>query len=197
MIEQNKDKRKETTWWEAYGGWSAIFKSRYFAFAFPLALVSFPFQNWMALHEPIMSVIPSLVGFSLGGYAILMAFGNTAFQRILANAGKDDPKRPQGPVYLEVSATFVHFILLQFTSLGMALAWNGIQNFLELFGYSSSSMFLKIVASLVWFCFIYALLAGIAATLWIFKLSSWFCSMHHREEQNQLDDEKKKEENTS
>lgn len=57
------------------------------------------------LITKIDSLFPNLIGFSLGGYAIIVAFGNTDFLRKIAKSGK--------LYYEKLNAIFAFSILLQ------------------------------------------------------------------------------------
>lgn len=65
------------------------------------------------LTNKIDSLFPNLIGFSLGGYAIIVAFGNTDFLKKIAKSGK--------PYYEELNAIFAFSILLQVLVLFISL----------------------------------------------------------------------------
>jgi hypothetical protein len=64
-------------------------------------------QDWWEL--PI-SILPNLIGFSLGGYAILLAFGDEKFRKLLVPERKATPSPGAPTLYMTVSAIFLHFI---------------------------------------------------------------------------------------
>ena len=65
-----------------------------------------------------ITVLPNLVGFTLGGYAILVAFGDDKFRALLASKEHNQNNSP----FVVMSATFMHFILTQVLSLVTAIA---------------------------------------------------------------------------
>lgn len=169
-------------YWDAYGGWKALFCSPYFHIA--LLITAGAHHFWM--NEPwwdvSISILPNIIGFALGGYAIWLGFGDDKFSQIISNPGKDRGISS----YLEVSATFAHFIVIQITGLviallakatsfdllpdslvGMALQQTGLP--IDFFrrwapiGYGIGFLLLS-----------YALMSAVAATLAIFRITSWF-----------------------
>ena len=104
-------------YWTAYGGWRALFHSGYFHLAIILTVCLSP--RWLSVDWPddVIDVIPSVLGFSLGGYAMLLAFGDRSFLRMLS-----EPVEPNKASYfVELNASFVHFIILQTITIFLAL----------------------------------------------------------------------------
>lgn len=121
--------------------------------------------------EQSLSVLPNLLGFTLGGFAIFMSFGDDRFRSLLAMPSKD-PGKPT--VYVEVCSAFVHFIVVQVLALIFAVlakswvfyaAWmNPVREFLPylnaiggFFGYG---------------LFLYAITSVLAATMQVFRISN-------------------------
>lgn len=140
--------RAYKVYYRAYGGWQAVLTSPYFAVAFLI---------WCGLH-PIwldtpeegfvwlaysFSTLPALLGFSLGSISILLAFSSETFQRL---AHKE---RDPASYYMQVTATFFHFILMQFVALILSIMV-ATYEWVVLSGFGC-------------FVFLYALLSGIAA----------------------------------
>ena len=91
-----------------YGGWSEVFASPFFNLAFVLALLNYQLwqSDWVGLSR---SLIPSMLGFSLGTYAILFSIISVKLKRALKEVKND-----RGIPYLhEMNATFFHFIFVQ------------------------------------------------------------------------------------
>ncbi len=65
------------------------------------------------LIDKIDTLFPNLIGFSLGGYAIIVAFGNTDFLKRIAKSGKN--------YYELLNAVFAFSILVQVLVLFIAL----------------------------------------------------------------------------
>jgi hypothetical protein len=146
-------------YWSAYGGVKQLFRSAYFHIAIVMTAVLYP--RWLGDQWPsdVLTVIPSILGFSLGGYAMLLAFGDREFLRLLA-----EPIHGRSTSYfMELNASFVHFILLQTISIFLALVGlsyvaPGAQGALVVFSCFSYLVFL------------YALAAAVAATMAVFRV---------------------------
>jgi len=149
-------------YWKLYGGKTALLHSPYVHFSIIVSLCCYPI--WAtgsietAWYSFCLSIIPNLLGFTLGGYAILLAFGNERFLALLAESDDDNEKSP----YMGVNATFIHFILVQTLSLFIAL--------IESVWCIKAGVFAFIGFTL----FLYALSTSIAAALSILRLARWF-----------------------
>lgn len=108
-------------YFEAYGGWRAIFLSPLFLLSIVIAGVNYSnwiSDNWSALAQ---SLIPNLLGFSLGTYAILFSLMTSHLKRALK-----ENKNDQDVTYLdEINATFFHFIFVQVIALLWAFLYRG------------------------------------------------------------------------
>ena len=135
-------------YWEAYGGFSALIKSNYLYASVLFVLVA-P-KAWMlkddngryAWTETALSITPSMLGFSLGAMAILLAIGASTFLNVSQKGGNDS-------LYMKAIAAFFHFMLVQIISILSAIfvgSWNFV--LVSLFGY---------------FIFVYAIFCGLAA----------------------------------
>lgn len=109
-------------YFRAYGGWSAIFRSPLFLVAVGVAALSY--GSWLSSDRwagTSQSLIPNLLGFSLGTYAILFSLMTGRLKRTL-KAVKND----KGVSFLdEINATFFHFILVQVFTLIWAFLYQG------------------------------------------------------------------------
>lgn len=109
-------------YFHAYGGWRATFCSPLFLLSFAVALAGygnwFHTASWPSLSQ---SLIPNLLGFSLGTYAILFSLMTGRLKRAL-KAVKND----RGVSFLdEINATFFHFIFVQVSALLWAFLYQG------------------------------------------------------------------------
>ncbi|MEW8380507.1 MAG: hypothetical protein AB2704_01575 [Candidatus Thiodiazotropha taylori] len=182
-------------YWYAYGGWKEIFVSPYFHFAIIINLLTI--SNWTddKWHNLIINIMPSLLGFSLGGYAILLSFGNDKFLERLTKPSKhyfdsSNDIFKLDSIYIKVNASFVHFISLQMIALLLAiihhsgalshLAVDDKSMFLTYWStYPEFHKFLKYSYSFItYLIFIYALLSAISLTLNIFRMAGWFNLIH-------------------
>lgn len=108
-------------YFDAYGGWRAVVGSPLFLLSAGITLLSY--DNWLR-HlwvDQTFTLIPSLLGFSLGTYAILFGLITSRLKRALRAV-----KNARGTSYLdEINATFFHFILVQVLALMWAFLYAG------------------------------------------------------------------------
>lgn len=105
-------------YWKGYGGCSELLSSPYLHVAIILSL---PGAWWApgAWPDKVESIVPSLLGLSLAGYAILLALGSgDFFERIRKPKSNGRPSTLEG-----ISTAFLHFIIVQTLALLMALAF--------------------------------------------------------------------------
>jgi hypothetical protein len=126
----------------------------------------------------VISVLPNLLGFTLGGFAIFVSFGDARFIASLA-AEADDTAQPS--VYREFCATFVHFILVQVVALILAIVTKGMWFHASFPDYIAKAL---PIANMVWggLCygvFLYALTSVIAIALHVFRISTMY-EQHQR-----------------
>lgn len=182
-------------YWKAYGGLSAILGSPYMHISFLVTV--FSFGTWLNddwVDTPI-SVLPNIIGFSLGGYAIWLALGDDKFRASISGKTNNGGESP----FIAVNATFVHFIVLQILALVIALVGKSqpinnsplfIQRFLlELAPWLHDvSIVISCVGSFVgYFIFIYALFSALAATMAIFRIAGWL-EVYHVKQLKKPDD---------
>ena len=119
-VQQHADNISELnvfqTYWRLYGGWHAIFGTPYPYIALFLSLILTPVwweevDNERVWTSSAVEIIPSLMAFSLGGMAILLAFSNEKLMTAVQEDGKSDS------LYMKTTASFFHFILAQTLSL--------------------------------------------------------------------------------
>ncbi|WP_317921082.1 MULTISPECIES: hypothetical protein [unclassified Cupriavidus] len=147
-----------------------------------LTIVLHPFWLNEKWWDTAASVLPNVVGFALGGYAIWLGFGDEEFRRRQATRknGKSSP-------YVVVSASFAHFILVQLIALVFAIATKAFDYPLAadtLYGHVSLAisgdlmLFRRCLAPIGncfgFFLFMYALMTAVAASMGIFRVTTWF-----------------------
>jgi hypothetical protein len=157
-------------YWRIYGGFSAFIKSPYlhvsfvFSFLVPLSKT----EDW---YDVPLDVIPSILGFSLAGYAMFLAFGDEAFRRLLAGTYPDGKESP----FMGTNSIFLHFIVVQIVAI--LLAVNAKARDLE--G--------GLVAYLSYAAFVYSLLTALATGIEIFRSSRLFDKYAKHQEQQAED----------
>ncbi|TAL16445.1 hypothetical protein EPN96_09135 [bacterium] len=146
--------------WEVYGGFLALVRSPYLHFAVILSSCIWPFWNTKeqgTWHSLTLSVIPNMLGFTLAGYAIMLAFGNESFQKAISG---DSAKGPSP--FIQVNAAFAHFIMMQIMAVIYAVIGKGLNIYSGPLAWSGFTIF------------VYSVFTGLAAVLELFRLSYWF-----------------------
>ena len=146
-------------YWKLYGGLTALVTSPYFMVS--VLFSAFLFPGWLcsgvAWTDLAISILPSVIGFALGAYTILLAFGGERF--ILTISGKTE----SGPSpFMKVNAAFVHFIVVNCAALFFSV-------FVRIWESSC-----RIVNAVGLFLFVYALSLSLAATFAVFMLARTF-----------------------
>lgn len=161
-------------YWTAYGGIGALIRSPYLHLA--LLVLAITAHYWIKSPwwlQPL-SIIPNLLGFSLGGLAMLLSFGNAEFQKFISE--KDDDSDTSPTAFIEVSASFVHFMLLQLASLVVATIFNALDFYLpwpHQLRVFIDSLYLFFSAA-GYLLFLYSITAMVAAVFAVFRMTSWF-----------------------
>lgn len=104
-------------YWTDYGGWADFLKSPLFHFSFIVTLASY--RVWLSTPwtDLPLSLLPNLLGFSLGAYALIFSLAD---EKLIA--ALNVPTADGSPTLLRViNATFLHFILVQTTAIIFAL----------------------------------------------------------------------------
>lgn len=176
-------------YWLAYGGWRAVAFSPYLLLAIVLSAVTVPLwlkPNWWDI---VFAVIPCVLGFSIGGFAIFLAFGDDGFRTLISGKHKND-KQGQASPYIEFSASFFHFILLQVLATFFAICAKSFY-IIKLNPASILSHINDIFRWLWWFVgfatFCYALCLVIAVAMAIFSLSETFECYLEEKKRRELD----------
>lgn len=131
--------------------------------------------------ELVIGIIPSLLGFTLGAFALIMATATDRFGAVLSKARKFDEPVAQAPL-AELSSAFVHFILVQLVAIVFACAAK-LANathapvFADWLSHDATRAFFWGIGML---SACYALLLTVATTHWIFELIMWLIAFHKR-----------------
>ena len=113
------------TAWKDFGGWHGMLSSPYFWLAAILTLGCYPLWldgDWWALS---IDVVPSLLGFSIGGFAIFLAFGDERFRLLISGSDDDGRISP----FATVCVQFTNFVVVQFGALMFALVAKAVSTF--------------------------------------------------------------------
>lgn len=106
------------TYWQLYGGWRAVVTSPYVHVAIAITAICSPV--WISLEggkiwsDTATTILPNLMGFSVAGMAVFLAFAQPAALRAITEDGE-----PRSYFALTITA-FFHFILVQAIALVLA-----------------------------------------------------------------------------
>lgn len=151
-------------YWAAYGRGRALVSSPYVHVSLFMGVLMNPLWRYVDWSSLVMATTPSILGFSLAGYAVWLALGDDRFKEVLSGKEKSSENSP----FMQVSAAFVHFIMLQMLALLSAL---GFKTF-RLAGISG--VVYHICSFFGFVVFLYSLLCALAATFAVFRVSLWY-----------------------
>ena len=104
-----------------YGGARQFLRSPYLHISVALTVVTlifWPLKDGIAIgsaSEIAISVLPNLLGFTVGALAIVLAFSSAAIFKFIAQDGKPDS------FFMSLTANLVHFILVQVVALTVGI----------------------------------------------------------------------------
>ncbi|MDE4602475.1 MULTISPECIES: hypothetical protein [Sinorhizobium] len=157
-----------------YGGWSELLSSPLLWIALAISTVSY--RNWLEPNwlEVSQELIPSLLGFSLGTYAILVSLLTGRLKRALREV-----KNGRGVSYLaDINSNFFHFIFVQVSALAWGFLFDGswaydAATFLKIYYSRSMDVFeaVRTIGSFFGhFLLVYSFLLILAAALQVYRL---------------------------
>ena len=122
-----------------------------------------------------MSVLPNLLGFTLGGFAVFLGFGDEKFKGIIA--GRDEACPDEHSPYIEVCSAFLHFVLVQVLALiaaiiAKSLAFDPIFLPQSVIGCIQATRWVGDL--LGYWLFLYGVSLAAAAAVAIFRVALWF-----------------------
>lgn len=164
-----------TRYWRAYGGLSAMLRSPYLHGALLLLVLTANTWLHLAWWDSVVDALPNLLGFTLGGFAIFIGFGDESFRAVLSEPdSEDDPKK--ATIYVSLCATFVHFIVVQISALIFALVAGSLNFYSPLVdGFRYWIELGNILAGAVgYLLYLYALTSVLAATMHVFRIASMY-----------------------
>jgi hypothetical protein len=150
------------TYAEYYGGLGGLLKSPYVHLAILLTMLTFDLWLSNGWSHVVLSVMPPILGFSVGGFALFVSFGGDAKFIKKLSGDREGGKSP----YLSVTSTFMHFILVQTSSIIYAVVGGGLDEY-----YNKDN--LSAINFVGFFMFIYGLILVVAAAFIIFRVSVW------------------------
>jgi len=138
-------------YWRAYGGARAIWHSAYLWIAVALNIALMPLWCGGKITDIALSTLPNLLGFSIGGVAIVLAFPTGNLMKTITDSGSGDS------YYMDLASRLVHFVVVQVIAICVALMAKS-------YPFSLSNFFAGLL-------FLYALLTALAAGLSLFGIA--------------------------
>lgn len=169
-------------YWRHYGGCKALRRSFYLWVSIALTALMFPTWTTSDWWDLPISILPNLLGFSLGAYAMLVSFGGEKFQKVLVGT-----KSVKKSAFLAINANFVHFVTVQSVSLIVALickSWKPTSFNMPINDYRTWLIWAAWGAA--FFSFIYAVSLIVAAVFGVFQMGKWLNRMMFMESQDQM-----------
>ena len=183
-----------TRYWTAYGGVRALVRSFYLYLALGLLVLTFKTWisptystisgSWTAWWDQSFGVLPNLLGFTLGGFAIFIGFGDESFRTQL-NVSEGDSSKPN--IYVKLCSTFVHFILIQVLALMFAIVAKSTWFFVDWNPHIQSALpYANALFGAVGYgLFLYAITSILAATMHVFRIASMYAAFQMHPHINQ------------
>lgn len=104
-------------YWSDYGGWTEFLASPLVHLSVLIAATSYSVWSHGDWTNLPLSLLPNLLGFSLGAYALIFSL---ASENLLAALNRPSPDG-KPPLLHMINATFLHFILIQTAAIIFAL----------------------------------------------------------------------------
>lgn len=170
-------------YYDGYGGFRKLLRSGYLHAALLLTVVSVGRWTQEGWWDDPIGVLPNMLGFSISGYAVLLAFGDAPFRNIIAGRSAKGDDSP----FIVMNASFVHFMVVQVVALLAAFLCKNTFFELTRFGLDETSFIARIVATLTFLrfvcwgigyaLFLYSLSTALAAAMAVFNLARWYDEM--------------------
>lgn len=179
-------------YWSAYGGWKAVLTSPYTHVALAGTLLSWSVWSGSSWEDLPIQILPNIIGFSLGGYAIWLAIGDEKFRIAISGKSSDGDESP----FIQVNAAFLHFVVLQILALAYAVISSALPgNIVPTciidalakcvpWALTAGSFFEQAFSFFGYFLFLYALLSALAATFAVFRIATWL-DLHQANEESE------------
>jgi hypothetical protein len=143
-------------YWRIYGGSRSLFRSPAFLLSVLCSTICYPLWVGNLSAPMVLSVVPNLLGFSIGAMAVVLAFPTTTVFEIITEGGREDS------YYLDLITKFVHFVFVQVLAL-----------FSALFASAFSFFVFSYLALLFLF---YAIATGVMTALALFEVAIYYNS---------------------
>lgn len=166
-------------YWFVYGGWAALRASPYVHWSLVVSVLCAGFWFERDWSGQALQVLPNLLGFTLGGFAVFLGFGDEKFRQLITGSKKDDNGADKSSPYLNMSVTFLHFVLVQVAALLWAIIAAAMHSIYIPLPESLSGVGLVFRAcgdGVGYWLFVYSILSAAAAAIAVFRTAWWFDS---------------------
>jgi len=170
-------------YWSTYGGWRDFVFSPYLHASLLILLITFATWSDKGWWEQVLTVVPSLLGFSLGALAIFLGFGSEKFRDVIS--GKRPGQANKASPYMSVTAAFTHFIVVQVAAVLIAVISVALFKLPAPASPGTFYLFNSIGKIFLWgfgyWLFLYALCLAAASVFAVFRIASWYDEHRTRE----------------
>lgn len=170
-------------YWQSYGGCRAFWASYYCLI--PLVITFLCIKHWAnneAWMADPLTILPSLLGFTLAGYAMWLSVGNEKLKLSLST--KFEKEKNHFSYFMQINASFIHFVVFQLIALIFIyfLKYNSIGSLIEKIEeyyvfYNATLCVMDILKNIFYafgfFLFIYSIFTMLATVFGIFRISYW------------------------
>jgi len=169
-------------YWRCYGGIGEIVGSPYLLL--PVVLTGVCHPVWLVVKEKAwyeypLGILPNVLGVTLAGYALLLAFGDDKFKKLFAGQYSDGAPSP----FMVTNAKFIHFLLMQAFAIFLGIIGSTLEIKTGGFAFFGFTIF------------IYSLSTAIAAAFASLNVALCFDDMVKQEELNARSNDDKNETN--
>ncbi|MBW3199150.1 hypothetical protein [Marinobacter nauticus] len=180
MKSKNKTDSTFKVYWSAYGGPEAILRSKFFAIAILLTAISYPLWLLNDYSDFPTSILPDILGFSIGAFAVWLGFGSEDFKEVITRI-----ETKHGNGYDVSNASFLHLIIVQTTTLIYSIAFKAIienetiqKISITVASKSEATLYLILTFDFIFrfigfLLFSYSLTLIIAVGMNIFRITTW------------------------
>lgn len=163
-------------YWSTYGGWNDFLVSPYLHISLLLTVVTYGAWTEKSWWDQVLTIVPSLLGFSLGALAIFLGFGSERFRDVIS--GKRLDASDKVSPYMSVTAAFTHFIVVQIAAVTVAVVSaalfklpSPVQDSIFFVANNIGRTGLWVVG---YWLFLYALCLATASVLAVFRVAGWY-----------------------
>jgi len=170
-------------YWAAYGGIGALARSPYLHLSIVLSAASYGYWLAPGWWDTPISVLPNMLGFTLGGFVAFVGFMDPDIRSAIAGRRPEDPH--DFSPFIKANAAYVHFLLVESVALISALvaktthspsAGAGLMHVISSALHISAAR-MGVAVRVYWaasfLTFIYALVLLVPSITTVFRISEW------------------------